>query len=391
MANTEAIMTLIKKALFDSEDVQDVLITEDELNEMIQQSIEAIPSDLINSIIISDSDKKRWATRILLNITNYKRVMKEQQKMTDLLMCHGIKPVILKGISAGMYYPRPELRCMGDVDFIVHNSQFDEANRILHENGYEYADGFNPRHLTYNKGGVRFELHHHFSNGTNDEKAVFLDNQIEKAINLAELHCNGKFTWYSFDTCTNGLILIQHIRQHLYSGLGLRQIIDWMMYVNYCIDDEIWSKLEAMIEKSGNIEIAKTVTRMCEIYFGLPNIYNWTRDADEEKCKTLFKFILIKGNMGRKKSDSSSRVISALNAGGKGIIERLKYEQASGMIHWKATRKHKIIRPFAWIYGIGHHISMLQIDNESLMSILKGAKESKRQKKLIDELINNGK
>lgn len=52
------------------------------------------------------------------------------------------------------------------------------------------------------------------------------------------------------------------MRNHLKSGLGLRQVIDWMMYVNKELDDDFWENgfgtaaVDASMDK-----LAVTVTR----------------------------------------------------------------------------------------------------------------------------------
>ena len=39
----------------------------------------------------------------------------------------------------------------------------------------------------------------------------------------------------------NGLVLLAHMRSHIRVGLGLRQMIDWMMYVERELDDAFWA------------------------------------------------------------------------------------------------------------------------------------------------------
>lgn len=40
-----------------------------------------------------------------------------------------------------MYYPKPYLRSMGDVDFLVSRNQFDEAMKVMESNGYVCIEG----------------------------------------------------------------------------------------------------------------------------------------------------------------------------------------------------------------------------------------------------------
>ena len=43
-----------------------------------------------------------------------------------------------------------------------------------------------------------------------------------------------------FPPLENGLVLLGHINQHLEEGLGLRQILDWALYVDKALDDDAW-------------------------------------------------------------------------------------------------------------------------------------------------------
>ena len=116
----------------------------------------------------------------------YMKLLFEQDKLIKLFDANDIPCVILKGCAAAKYYPKPHLRAMGDVDFLVPRDRFDEASLILESNNYIYrygkgADGKRPkneRHFGYSKNGVSFEMHHHFSSTGFD-----VDEILEKAIN----------------------------------------------------------------------------------------------------------------------------------------------------------------------------------------------------------------
>ena len=115
----------------------------------------------------------------------YIRLLYEQDKLLKMLAEHNIPCVILKGAAVAVYYPKPSLRTMGDVDFLVPRSQFDAAMKLMESNGYVYSHGkgddgglaFQSRHIGYFKNGIEFELHHHFSS-----KGFNIDDILENAI-----------------------------------------------------------------------------------------------------------------------------------------------------------------------------------------------------------------
>ena len=53
-------------------------------------------------------------------------------------------------------------------------------------------------------------------------------------------------------------------------GLGLRQILDWALYVDKALDDDAWEHTFApAVRRLGLERLAITVTRMCQLYLGL--------------------------------------------------------------------------------------------------------------------------
>ena len=195
--------------------------------------------------------------------------------------------VILKGTSAAQYYPYPKFRSMGDIDIITKRDGFDDL----------------------------------IINNINDSHV--LPDMI------------------------NGLVLIEHINQHIEEGLGLRQIIDWMMFVDKCLPDNKWVKFEEYAQKAGLKTLAVTITRMCEMYLGL-NKHMWCASADEELCTALMDYILTCGNFGTKISAEQKTAVSRaieLNH----PIRLIKELQSRGENNWKAA-VNPLLRPFAWMW-----------------------------------------
>ena len=81
---------------------------------------------------------------------------------------------------------------------------------------------------------------------------------------------------------------------HLRTGLGLRQVIDWAMYVDRELDDAFWDReFQAAAKESGLETLAITVTKLCQQYLGLKDSITWCRDADEITCGLLLDSLLV--------------------------------------------------------------------------------------------------
>ena len=99
----------------------------------------------------------KWYNHILKILSQNSVVQSAQQELKDVI---GEKYdyVILKGLAAAAYYPKPELRGLGDVDFLVDKKYAAEITNLIVNRGYEnYLD--NERHITFKKPGKMLELH----------------------------------------------------------------------------------------------------------------------------------------------------------------------------------------------------------------------------------------
>ena len=180
--------------------------------------------------------------------------------------------------------------------------KFEEAAELMEKNGYllsHPSSSENPRHLGYTKNGVRFELHHHFSQDDLDIDDVLIDG-----LNHRVWASGGNYRFPMLPRLSNGLVLLDHLRHHLKTGLGLRLVIDWMMYVNAEVDDSFWETEFGVVAKEKGLDtLAKTVTRMCQLWLGLPETITWCADADEKLCGQLLDALFSSGNFGRKSGE----------------------------------------------------------------------------------------
>lgn len=298
----------------------------------------------------------------------YMRLLYEQDKLLKLLDHHNIPCVILKGCAAAVYYPRPYLRAMGDVDFLVPRDRFDEAKKLMESNGYIRIEGKDEddqqgqevRHLGYCKNGIEFELHHHFSS-----RGFNIDDMLEKAIDQRVYRELNGYRFPMLPDTENGLVLLGHIHQHLtFDHLGLRQIIDWEMYDHSVLNSgPCGGDFARIAQEIGLLELAVNVTFMCEKYLGLSisdrsvGLQEAIKRNDPDKdeiADQLLTDLLTYGNFGRKQlpsSECAGESIRSVTA----IIENkglYSYFRDNGLNHWGLCKKHPVLKPFAFIYGM---------------------------------------
>lgn len=310
--------------------------TREDFDEMQYHSILALPAAMLSSIEMPAEMRDQWKTEILKQIS-YNVNCRYVESMLPITVPY----VVLKGTAAAQYYPNPELRALGDIDIITKPEDADAACESLLQNGYleetSESDVQEGRHRTFSKYGVLIEVHSSFAIMKDPEKAKIFDSLIFDNIG------NSHF----LPDILNGLVLIEHINQHLEGGLGLRQIIDWMVFVDRCITDESWKQFQELADQTGLKTLAIVATRMCEMYLGLPE-HQWCRHSDRDLSTLLMKHILTSGNFGKKKTTEEKKSFyrfAKIIHPTKGIKELRR----KGKEEWKGA-KIPFLMPFAWLW-----------------------------------------
>ena len=281
-----SIIQIIKGSLWGT-DVSNA--TQHDYEEMRLHAILSLPGNILNHIAMPKELRENWKTNVLQNVATYLKI-----KYTEQHLPLTVPYVILKGSSAAQYYPFPEFRTEGDIDLMTREEDYCSACDMFLQAGWkEVTEGDEiqrGRHRSFRSNGIIVELHFFFSSIHEPNKAKALDQLIRKYI-LPGYH--------RLPDMINGLVLMSHIYQHLKDGIGLRQVLDWMMFVYRCLPDEKWNEFEPLADQTGIKNLAISVTRMCELYLGLLP-HAWSTEADESVCSELMDYIISSGNFGSK-------------------------------------------------------------------------------------------
>jgi len=342
-------------------------------DEMKQQTVAALPYNIL------PAEAATWRAYCMKKTGQAIRVLHAQDQLIKLLNSYNILCVIIKGAAAATYYPHPTLRSMGDVDFLVKRADLERTAKLLEENGYSLVHDKEQEkhHYGYEKDKISFELHWRIPLiSEKDEKRLSF---FEEGIDNRVWHEIEGYKFPVLPTLLNGLVLIFHIDQHLRSGLGLRQIIDWMMYVHNLKPEE-WEALQPLLIDNGVERLARTVTVLCQRYLGLPQIIE---DDASLPIDELLAYILEKGNFGHKLPTVDASIDFYTNTGTVAFFKQL---QVGGMSRWKAAQKYKVLRPLAWIYQSFRIVGVLVKNKKTPAAVLKQAQHGADQRHLIEAL-----
>ena len=221
-------------------------------------------------------------------------MLKEQQRILDLLETQQILCAVLKGTSVAYLYPHPELRTIGDIDILVDEDKLDYACSVLQE--HEFAPTYTAeKHLCLQKGAVWVEMHRMVSVFPESEKGCFTKQYMTDALRHMQTAEIDGVRFPMLSGSYQIISLLAHMEQHLAtSGIGLRQVCDWAVTAHElcsCFDDETL----ALLERCGLLRFAKIMTRLCEKYLGLPSC-QWTADAPAALVDAMLSDVIEGGN-----------------------------------------------------------------------------------------------
>ena len=249
----------------------------------------------------------RWQHTVITTLWQNEQIAAEQRRILSLFP---FPCVILKGSSSAMNYPKPELRCAGDIDLLLSPQHIETAQAILSTQGYTLAESENDGdgHRAMHRGPYIIELHHAPSglpkSPTGEEiRAYFRSAEMDACLRdgLPVLSADRRAV----------LLLVHKLDHVLTSGLGLRQLCDWAVFVSRELSPELWTELTPTLKRFGLYRFGRIVTRTCVDYLGLPlDACPWCSDVPAELSTALMEDLLRSGNFGRKENRYGQRLFT---------------------------------------------------------------------------------
>lgn len=364
------------------------------LNEAKLQSVFSMVYSVYRDEIkykISPQKLEKYNEEYFGDISNSVRIQMEHDELHRIMTTNRIPYVILKGCASAAYYPDPELREMGDVDFLVNLNDIQRGIKVLEENGFHRDQyEFTTNQSAYHRFPFStWEIHKEPTGIPRNECGDSIRRELSTIIEKAVLYNREGFTFFIPNTYHHGIILLLHKISHMTTtGIGLRHLCDWAVFVNNMTNDDFVSLFEKKLKSFGIWRFAQNMTLLCQEYLGLPKL-NWAQNVliTPIQLETLMMDILTGGNFG-KKDANRQREIKYLTdrkegkIGDKGLALQALYSLNEKVYtEYPIIKRYKVLLPGGWILESGKYMGLLlskKRKNSKTITMLREASQRKR-------------
>lgn len=163
-----------------------------------------------------------------------------------------------KGYIVRTYWPVPELRTMGDIDILIHDSDRQASDTVMKNLGYKRLID-NHAVWTYYAEDIVFELHDHMFYETltqNIDYRCYFDNA------WSFLHSNLRESFHF-------LYIIAHLAKHtINKGMGFRAYLDLVFFCRSVGERLDWDWISKELESLKLLSFTETCFAFCRKWFG---------------------------------------------------------------------------------------------------------------------------
>lgn len=239
----------------------------------IQQCREKLSENLFLLESIEYEDLKyKW-----LGYTMYYEGLNKQKLMrinclSKFLLDNGLNMMILKGFGLSLYYPHPAYRPLGDLDIYIMGEDLNLSSRadmlVKSQLKIDVTKSKIGHHSHFDYQGLSVENHYEFSNTYFGGESNYYLERTLKELSTENPRKFGDI--YLPSVNFNAVFLMWHMATHLCSErITLKQLCDWMLFINVEHDNINWSRIETIWRETGLYEFASVINGLLVDYFGM--------------------------------------------------------------------------------------------------------------------------
>jgi len=291
-----------------------------------QKAIEQNILPLVYFNIYGEETDNKYYAIVMQSLANNERRMFFLGKLSKELNEAGIEHCVLKGSSLAVLYPSPELRISGDVDILINPDDEEKVMKFMEERNFVVTErdkimqNFTAKHP---KAGL-FEIHVKLFDSEFDKYVLKGKFSVKESYDVMTTHDGTELNILGKN---DGLYFAaSHMIKHFVKdGLGLRQISDWLLYVDKYRDEIDIEGFNRVINELGFEKFINAIYTVGNKYFKMSfecdeeNPEDILEDMDNggsfghnDIDRTRYKAKLLNNLYGKNESDIRKNVLSRL-------------------------------------------------------------------------------
>ena len=293
----------------------------------------------------------------LQEVAFYAQRAEAMKQLAEVFDENEIPCVFFKGFVVREYYPVPELRTFGDVDFLIRKADREKSDALMKTLGYTPKDTWEPAY-SYIKGNEHYEIHTDVMEIDVSDKADYISyfsriweyTRPAEVVNLAYgLEFTPEFHF---------LYLLTHIAKHISgSGAGVRMYLDLAFFIKHFEGGMDWNWIAEELEKLALSDFANMALCAVEAWLDVASPLP-LKPVEADVLADFLDFTLsggVYGYVGREKGlvflkqqDPNEDQISK----GKTLLYHVCPPVSSMKNRYTYLQKHPWLLPVAW----GHRL-----------------------------------
>lgn len=268
-----------------------------------------------------------------------------------------LKVLIVKGLICRSLYPQPDNRQSNDEDLYVQKEEFEIVTEILLKNNFTIVSKSDDVTTFIDPiSGLSIELHTALFSLESKAYGNY-QRYFDQAFDECIVHRIDGVEVYSLEYTQHLLFLILHFVKHFFhGGVGIRQVIDIVMYSEAYGDKVDWNRLYDIL-------------KVLNIYVLIVNLFAMAHDQlefdytkirvpegiDKSDYQDLFDDIMDAGIFGQSSSErihSATITLNTISDGKTSVLKSIFPSLKEMQGKYKYLNKYPVLLPFAYLSRI---------------------------------------
>lgn len=227
-------------------------------------------------------------------------------ELCELLRAHAIEFIVVKGQLLAQYYPHPQHRQSGDIDFYCDARNFVRAKEVIQSAWgvtFSAEDDESEQHIAFDYKDVPFELHFCLLKFCSERVQMAFDKMLNEAqpFSIDVAGCAVP----TLPPVENLIFTFLHLYHHFVElGIGLRQLCDMALLIHahasLLSQPEYARRLQQLLQRLDFLPGFNAFGAVCVQALGLPKAdYPFQlSSSDEAYIKDILHVVFARGNFG---------------------------------------------------------------------------------------------